>query len=125
MIENFRWAGLHLELSEQLDVCDNHIKNASQERFQGNNGLIRTQFIKHSQIHHNTIIATDGSGYGYKRVKHENVRIHHNTFSLPNGFSIESAHENEFGVEIERNIANQTDFCTEKEGKALIWASRI
>ncbi|MGD1897660.1 MAG: right-handed parallel beta-helix repeat-containing protein [Phormidesmis sp.] len=107
-VKHFRWSGLHLEHSEQLEIYNNHIENASLEKFRFQNGLIRTQFIKHAQIHHNTIVSTEENGYGYIGGGHENVRIHHNTFSLAKGFAIESAHENEFGVEIDHNTANQT-----------------
>ena len=107
-VESFRWVGLQLDRSEQLNIHNNHIKNASTEKSQGQNGLIRSRFIKHSRIHNNTITSTEENGYGYKGGGHENVRIHHNTFLLPEGFAIESAHENEFGVEIDHNFANQT-----------------
>ncbi len=107
-IQDFRWAGLNIERSDRLSIYNNHIENASTEKFRFHNGLIRTRFIKNSEIHHNTIISTVGGGYGYKGGGHENVRIHHNSFDLDRGFAIESAHENEIGVEISHNTANQT-----------------
>ena len=107
-IRDFRWAGLHLEQSSGLNIYNNHIENASTDKFGYSNGLITTRWIKHSEIHHNNIVKTTGRGYGYKGGGHENVRLHHNTFNLSNGFAIESAHENEFGVEIAYNFANQT-----------------
>ncbi|MEL7332966.1 MAG: right-handed parallel beta-helix repeat-containing protein [Cyanobacteria bacterium J06560_2] len=106
-VQDFRWAGLDLSLSERLLVHNNHIENASTEKHGFPNGLIRTRFLKHSEFHHNTVVSTTG-GYGYKGGGHENVRIHHNTFDLASGFAIESAHKNEFGVEIDHNWANAT-----------------
>lgn len=106
-VHDFRWAGLHLELSNSLDIHDCHIENASTQRDRYHNGLIRTRWIKHSEIHHNRIVSTEGGGYGYKGGGHENVRIHHNRFDVVGGFAIESAHENEFGVEIDHNYANR------------------
>ncbi|MGF1523918.1 MAG: right-handed parallel beta-helix repeat-containing protein [Leptolyngbyaceae cyanobacterium] len=107
-VKDFRWVGLQVERSDYVKIHDNYIENASTEHFRINNGLIRTRFIKHSEIYNNTIISTIGRGYGYKGGGHENVQIHHNSFTLDRGFAIESAHENEFGVEISHNFANQT-----------------
>ncbi len=107
-VRDFRWAGLHLQLSSGLDIYNNSIENASYENFGYNNGLITTRWIEHSEIHHNNIVKTKGAGFGYKGGGHENVRIHHNIFNLPFGFAIESAHENEYGVEIDHNFINQT-----------------
>ena len=107
-VKDFRWAGLHFEQSEGLNIYNNRIENASTEKFQFYSGLICTRFIKNSEIHHNTIISTVGGGYGYKGGGHENVHIHHNSFNIAHGFAIESAHENEAGVEIDHNFANQT-----------------
>ncbi|MEL6816512.1 MAG: right-handed parallel beta-helix repeat-containing protein [Cyanobacteria bacterium J06598_3] len=106
-IKDFRWVGLQFQRSEQLNVHNNVIENASTEKFGQTNGLIRTRFIKSSDFHRNTITSTTG-GYGYKGGGHEDVRINNNTFELDSGFAIESAHENEFGVEISHNRANQT-----------------
>ncbi len=108
IVRDFRWAGLSIERSNGLGIYNNRIENASTEKFKFQNGLIRTRFIKNSDIHHNTIVSTIGSGYGYKGGGHENVQIHHNSFKLDRGFAIESAHENEFGVEISYNSINQT-----------------
>lgn len=108
IVKDFRWTGLQLERSNNLKIFNNYIENASAEKFGINNGLIRTRFIQHSQIHNNTILSTVGQGFGYKGGGHENVKIHHNSFTLDRGFAIEIAHENEFGVEIAYNSANQT-----------------
>ena len=107
-VRDFRWVGLQLEQSSGLNIYNNQIENASTDKFGYSNGLITTRWITHSEIHHNNIVKTTGRGYGYKGGGHENVRLHHNTFNLSNGFAIESAHENEFGVEIAYNFANQT-----------------
>ncbi|MGP1383528.1 MAG: Ig-like domain-containing protein [Thainema sp.] len=107
-IKDFRWAGLQFELSENLNIRNNYIENASTEKFGYTNGLISTRYIKNSEISHNTIISTVERGYGYKGAGHENVRIVNNIFNLERGFAIESAHDNEFGVEIAYNFANQT-----------------
>jgi hypothetical protein len=48
-------------------------------------------------------MSTIGGGYGYKGGGHVGVRIHHNYVDVSGGFAIESAHENEFGVEIDHN----------------------
>lgn len=108
LVRDFRWTGLHFELSDNLTVYNNYIENASVERFGFSNGLIRTRFIKDSDFQYNTIVSTEGRGYGYKGGGHENVRITHNIFNLDRGFAIEAAHDNEFGVEIAYNYANQT-----------------
>lgn len=102
-VHDFRWAGLHLTRSERLNVHDNTIVNASTEKHRWHNGQIRTRWIKHSEIFRNTIRSTEGGGYGYKAGGHERVRIHHNFIDVNGEFSIESAHELEFGVEIDHN----------------------
>lgn len=106
-VNDFRWVGLNFQRSENLNIHNNVIENASTEKFGQVNGLIRTRFIKSSDFYSNTITSTTG-GYGYKGGGHENVRINYNTFDLDSGFAIESAHESEFGVEISHNSANQT-----------------
>ena len=107
-VKDFRWAGLNFKQSEGLNIYNNRIENASTEKFQFHNGLIRTRFIKDSEIHHNTITSTVSGGYGYKGGGHEDVRIHDNSFNIDRGFAIESAHENEIGVEIAHNTINRT-----------------
>ncbi len=106
-VREFRWAGIHIEYSNQVELSESTIENASTEKCRFHNGLIRTKWLKHSEIHHNKIISTVGKGYGYKGGGHEGVRIHHNHIEVEGGFSIESAHENEFGVEIDHNYANK------------------
>ena len=102
-VHDFRWAGLHVTHSSEVRIHHNLIERASMERHGWTNGLIRTTWIKNSQIHHNVIRSGGPEGYGYKGGGHENVRIHHNLIDAPY-FAIESAHENEYGLEIDHNI---------------------
>lgn len=106
-VHDFRWAGLQLIRSRNLNVHHNRVENASTEKHKWHNGLIRTRWIKDSKVHHNRIVSTEGGGYGYKGGGHERVRIHHNHIEVVGGFSIESAHEHEFGVEIDHNFLNR------------------
>lgn len=107
VVKDFRWAGMYFELLSGLEVYNCNIENASTEKCRFHNGMIRTKWIKHSQLHHNRLVSTIGGGYGYKGGGHENVRIHHNHFEIQGAFAIESAHENEFGVEIDHNYINR------------------
>lgn len=116
-VKNFRWAGLHLEYSSKLNVHHCEIHNASTEKHRHHNGLIRTRWIKQSEIHHNRITSTTRNGYGYKGGGHVGVRIYNNHFEVAGGFAIECAHENEFGVEIDHNFANRC-FSVPKGGQS-------
>ncbi|QNN20817.1 hypothetical protein HED60_00545 [Planctomycetales bacterium ZRK34] len=104
-IRQFRWAGMRLMFAHHLDVHHNTLHNASTDKFGFHGGLIYTRWIKQSRLHHNRITSDTGGGYGYKGGGHEDVRIDHNRFDVAGGFSIESAHENEYGVQIDHNIA--------------------
>ena len=104
-VHDFLWAGLTFENSSRVEVHDSTIENASTEKRRFHNGLIRTIWVKDSEFHHNRIVSDEGGGYGYKGGGHRNVRIHHNHIDVAGGFAIESAHENEFGVEIDHNYA--------------------
>ncbi len=106
-VHDFRWAGLRLVLSSNLEVHHCRIENAGTEKFGFHGGGMYTRWIKHSKIHHNLFCSTIGGGYGYKGGGHEKVRIHHNYFEINGGFAIESAHENEYGVEIDHNVADR------------------
>ena len=106
VIKEFRWNGLLLANSQQVNLHDCQITNASTDKSRYWGGSIRTQWLKHSEIHKNRIVSQVGGGYGYKGGGHEGVRIHHNVFDIEGGFAIESAHENEYGVEIDHNFAN-------------------
>lgn len=116
-VKNFRWAGLHLEYSSKLKIHHCRVHNASTEKHRHHNGLIRTRWIKQSEIHHNRVTSTTKNGYGYKGGGHVGVRIHHNYFEVAGGFAIECAHENEFGVEIDHNFANRC-FSVPKGGQS-------
>ena len=107
VVRDFRWNGLALEYADKLIVRHCLIQNASTEKLQHNGGLIRTHWIKDSEIGHNRLVSTIGKGYGYKASGHENVRLHHNHIDVAGEFAIESAHENEFGVEIDHNYLNR------------------
>lgn len=102
-VHDFRWAGLHVTHSSDVRIHHCLIERASMERHGWTNGLIRTTWIKDSRIHHNVIRSGGPEGYGYKGGGHENVRIHNNLIDAPY-FAIESAHENEYGLEIDHNI---------------------
>ncbi len=106
-VHDFRWAGMMLNHSRKLNVHHNLIENASSTKMQHHGGLIRTTWIKESEIHHNRILATVGEGYGYKGGGHEAVRFHHNHVEVAGEFAFESAHENEFGLEIDHNYLNR------------------
>ncbi len=107
LVQEFRWNGLRLEHSHHLDVHHCRIENASTDKCGYHGGLISTKWIKQSELHHNEIVSTVGEGYGYKGGGHEGVRLHHNRFDVVSGFAIESAHESEFGLEIDHNFANR------------------
>lgn len=106
-VREFRWAGIAVEHSSKINLHHCSLHNASTEKFRYHNGLIQTRWLKHSEIHHNRVTSDIGGGYGYKAGGHEKVRIHHNYFEVVSGFAIESAHENEYGVEIDHNYANR------------------
>lgn len=107
-VREFRWCGLRLEHSENADLHHCHIENASTDKCGYHGGLIASRWIKNSAIHHCRVISTvTGGGYGYKASGHEKVRLHHNHFELASEFAIESAHENEFGLEIDNNFCNR------------------
>lgn len=106
-VREFRWTGLELDHCASVEVSGCRIENASTEKCRFHNGLIKTRWLKHSEIHHNEIVSDVGGGYGYKGGGHEGVRIHHNYIDVVGGFSIESAHENEYGVEIDHNHATR------------------
>ncbi len=106
-VRDFRWNGLHLELSSEVEVDSCLLEDASTEKFGFHGGLIRSRWLKNSRIHHCRIVSTTGKGYGYKGGGHERTRIDHNVIDVAGEFSIESAHENEYGVEIDHNLATR------------------
>ena len=106
-LREFRWAALYVEHSSQIEIDRCDIENGSTDKDKFHSGAIRTKWFKNSTIHHCRIINTVGSEYGYKAGGHERVRIHHNYFELRGEFALESAHENEYGLEIDHNSINR------------------
>ncbi len=103
-VRDFRWNGLAFELSHRVAVRHCEILNASRERHGHHGGLIRTRWIFDSEVVGNRIVSTDGGAYGYKGSGHERVRILGNWIEVAGEFAIESAHENEYGLEIAYNL---------------------
>ncbi len=102
-VHDFRWNGLRVTFSKDVEILNCTMTDASTERIPGREGgLVRTRWLKNSRIHHNFIIARQTIGYGYKGGGHENVRFDHN-FVDTRYFAYESPFENEFGVEIDHN----------------------
>jgi len=91
LVQEFRWNGLRLEHSQDLNVHHCRIENASTDKCRYHGGLISTKWIKQSELHHNEIVSTIGGGYGYKGGGHEGVRLHHNRFDVAGGFAIVAA----------------------------------
>ncbi|MCX7818720.1 MAG: right-handed parallel beta-helix repeat-containing protein [Kiritimatiellae bacterium] len=106
-VRDFRWSGLAFELSRRVAVRDCELTNASRERHGYHGGLIRTRWVSDSEFANNRIVSTTGGAYGYKGSGHERVRIIRNRIEVEGEFSIESAHENEFGLEIAFNHLNR------------------
>ena len=102
-IHDFRWNGLRVEFSKEVEIRHCRITDASTEKDrEREGGLIRTRWLKNSRIHHNRIIAKHTCGYGYKGGGHIAVRFDHN-FVDTNYFAIESPFEHEFEFDIDHN----------------------
>ena len=106
IFEDFRWSGVFLNVCQDLVVTKCRFEDASTDRMKHWGGHIRSRYLKDAEISHNRIIGRVGGGYGYKAGGHTNARIHHNFIDIKGGFGIESAHENEYGVEIDHNWIN-------------------
>lgn len=103
---NFRWFGIQALACKQIEIARSSLRHCSTVKCQHRLGQISTRWLSDSTIHNCRITPNpNGGGYGYKGGGHTNVRIHDNTFE-PSYFSIESPHENEFGLEIDHNILN-------------------
>ncbi|MEM7697631.1 MAG: hypothetical protein AAF236_04415 [Verrucomicrobiota bacterium] len=102
-LRDFRWSGIFLNVCQDVDLGDCRFDDCSTDKMRHWGGNIRTRYLKNSRIHHNRIRQVTGGGYGYKAGGHTDVRIDHNIFDIKHGFAIESAHENEYGVEIDHN----------------------
>ncbi|MBA4063535.1 MAG: hypothetical protein C0501_07435 [Isosphaera sp.] len=106
-LREFRWAALFLEHSQKVTVDGCVIENGSTDKDKHHSGAIRTRWLKSSEIARCRVVNTVGTEYGYKGGGHEGVRIHHCYFEQQGEFSFESAHENEFGLEIDHNHMNR------------------
>lgn len=102
-VEDFRWGGIHLELVKKAKVYNSTLHNCSVEKSSWWGGNIRSRYLSESEIYNNVITSDTGGGYGYKASGHTGVKVHHNYIKMVNGFSIESAHEHEYGLEIHNN----------------------
>ena len=102
-VEDFRWGGLHFEKSKKIKVYNSTLHNCSVEKSSWWGGNIRSRYLEASEIYNNVITSDTGGGYGYKASGHTGVKVHHNYIKMKNGFSIESAHEHEYGLEIYGN----------------------
>lgn len=106
-VRHFRWNGLAFELSRRIAVRECEILDASREKHGYHGGLIRTRWIFDSELVGNRIASSSGGAYGYKGSGHERVRILGNRIEVAGEFAIESAHENEYGLEIAYNRLNR------------------
>ena len=106
--EEFAWAGAYLKLSNTYLVHDNVFLNASMTKDGYWGGNLFTRYFNDAQIYNNVITTTSTGGFGYKASGHRNTKFYNNTVSVFNGFSIESAHENEYDFEIYDNQLNAT-----------------
>lgn len=106
-LREFRWAALYLEHSSKLDVgyCD--IENGATDKDKFHTGAVRSRWLKDSEIHHCRVVTAVGKEYGYKAGGHENVQFHHNYVEVQGEFAVESAHENEYGLDIHHNYLNR------------------
>lgn len=105
-LRDFRWNGILLAHSSQVKLGHCELVDCSTDKVGHHGGHIRTRWLRDSEIYHNRVTGRTGGGYGYKAGGHRKVRIHHNVFDIRNGFSFESAHENEFEVEVDHNWMN-------------------
>ena len=102
-VENFRWSGAYFEKSSKVKIYNSRFHNAATDKIKHWGGNIRSTRLNESEIYNNIITSDTGGGYGYKGSGHIGTRLHHNTIKMNKGFSIESAHEHEFGLEIDHN----------------------
>jgi hypothetical protein len=105
-IEDFRWAGLYVTHTSKLELAHCQFRNAATEKDKYHTGSIRSQWLKDSSIHDCSIVHTEGKEYGYKAGGHQNVKFYNNKIEILGEFAFESAHENEFGLDIYNNEFN-------------------
>ncbi|MGL4461581.1 MAG: hypothetical protein ACRC1K_05455 [Planctomycetia bacterium] len=102
-VHDFRWNGLRVEFSKQVEIENCHLEDASTEVLPWREGgLIRTRWLEDSRVHHNRIIARKTYGYGYKGGGHRKFRFDHN-FVDTTYFAYESPFEDEFEVDLDHN----------------------
>lgn len=106
-VRNFRWNGLAFERCRRVSVRNCEIIEASRERHREHGGLIRTRWLFDSEFVNNRVFSSAGAAYGYKGSGHEGVRIIGNVIEVAGEFAIESAHENEYGLDIGWNALNR------------------
>ncbi len=114
---DFRLAGMYFYHCHHITIHHCHMENANLQQDPWWSGNLRTRWISDSEIHDNTFLSDISHGYGYKAGGHENVKIYNNTFDILGEFAIESAHENEYGVEIFNNYINRC-ISVPKSGQA-------
>ncbi len=105
-LRNFRWNAIGIEYSRHVVISNCDIFDGSLERHSYHGGSIRTRWIHESALVGNRIVSTNGS-YGYKGSGHQAVRMIGNHIEVQGEFSIESAHDNEYGFEIAWNYLNR------------------
>jgi hypothetical protein len=102
-VHDFRWNGLRVEFSKQVEIQHCHLEDSSTEKLpHREGGLIRTRWLEDSRVHHNRIVAKNTCGYGYKGGGHTRFRFDHN-FVDTNYFAFESPFEDEYQVDIDHN----------------------
>lgn len=99
----FRWNAVHIHLAGKLVIADCTFHECSRDALEHRGGYLRTRWINHTEIRGCVFTGSKGKGYGYKGSGHERVRFHHNHIDVDAEFSFESAHDNEYGLEIDHN----------------------
>lgn len=129
-VHDFRWNGLRVEFSKQVEIAECVVTDASTEVLPNREGgLIRTRWLEDSRIHHNRILARTTSGYGYKGGGHTKVRFDHNYVDT-GYFAYESPFEDEYQVDIDHNhltrcISIPRDHGTDPRTKGYEYSYRI
>lgn len=100
----FYWNGTCLLQSGGIDLHHCRYHNAAQQKDQWTGGQILVRWIRDSDIHDNVITRDKGEGYGYKAqdAGHRNVQIRNNSI-MGHYFAIESAHDQEYELDIHHN----------------------
>ena len=118
-INTFRWAGIYMRECGYFELHHSTFTNANNERHCNTwSGNVHTRYIWHSTIHHCKFVTSVNNGYGYKGSGHEKVRFHDNTIDSKGEFAFESAHEHEYGLEIDHNTMNRCISVPKPDGGA-------